>query len=344
MGKRRGAAAKLAVAMSEPEQPLDRGQLETEKRLASAAAIDALSVEQTLQLMNTQDVEVPRAVRVALPALARLIEQIVEGMRQGGRLIYVGAGTSGRLGVLDASECPPTFFSDPDDVVGIIAGGDGALRRSSEGQEDNREGAHPALDALQLTGADTVVGIAAGGTTPFVWGAIEYARARGVATGFITCVRLSTLRKPLRRAPLVPGNAPVDMPEPSEKRYVTEHTVELIVGPEVLTGSTRLKAGTATKLALNMISTATMVQLGKTWGNLMVDLRATNAKLRDRALRILMHQLELEREDAQEWLDAAEGRVKTALVMYHKDLDPEEAEALIDQHGGKLRPILGAPR
>ena len=330
--------------MSTPDPTLDRGQLETEKRLASAAAIDALSVAQTLQLMNTQDVEVPRAVRLALPALTKLIERVIEGMREGGRLIYVGAGTSGRLGVLDASECPPTFFVDPGDVVGIIAGGDKALRKSSEGKEDDRDGAHAELDKLELTEADTLVGIAAGGTTPYVWGAIEYARDRGVATGIITCVKLAALRKPLRRAPLVPGNAPVDLPTPSEDRYVCDHTVEIIVGPEIVTGSTRLKAGTATKLALNMISTATMVQLGKTWGNLMVDLKASNVKLRDRALRILTHQLQIERKDAEEWLDAAEGRVKIALVMYHKDLDPDEAEALIDQHGGKLRPILGAPK
>jgi len=330
--------------MSETNDSINRGHLETEKRLASAAAIDALSVDQTLQLINTQDVEVPRAVRVALPSLTKLIEQVVAGMREGGRLIYVGAGTSGRLGVLDASECPPTFFCDPAQVVGIIAGGDGALRKSSEGMEDDREGAHAALDALELTQADTLIGIAAGGTTPYVWGAIEYARARSVPTGFITCVRLSALRKPLRRARLVPGNAPVDLPKPSENRYKVDHAVELIVGPEVVTGSTRLKAGTATKLALNMISTATMVQLGKTWGNLMVDLRATNVKLRDRALRILEQQLQIEREDAEEWLDAAEGRVKIALVMYHKDLDPDEAEELIEKHSGRLRPILGAPR
>ena len=328
---------------------IDRSQLETEKRLASAAAIDALNVNQTLALMNTQDLEVPRAIRTALPQLTKLIEQAVEGMREGGRLIYVGAGTSGRLGVLDASECPPTFHCAPGEVVGIIAGGDGSLRKSSEGAEDDEAGAHPALDELSLTEHDMLIGIAAGGTTPYVWGAIRHARGRGVPTGLITCVRLRDLQRPVRKVTVVPANQKIDAPVPTSesaeaKAHAVDFPVELIVGPEVLTGSTRLKAGSATKMALNMISTATMVQLGKTWGNLMVDLRATNDKLRDRALRILIAQLQIEREEAEEWLDAAEGRVKTALVMYHKDLDPDEAEALIDKHGGKLRPILGAPR
>ncbi|MBB6429726.1 N-acetylmuramic acid 6-phosphate etherase [Algisphaera agarilytica] len=328
--------------MSDPS--LDRSQLETEKRLASAAAIDALSVAQTLQLMNTQDIEVPRIVRTALPALTKLIERIIAGMREGGRLIYVGAGTSGRLGVLDASECPPTFFTDPTDVVGVIAGGDKALRRSAEGKEDDPTGSHLTLTNMQLTEHDTLVGIAAGGTTPFVWGAIEFARNKGAATGIITCVKLSTLRKPIQRAPLVPGNAPVDLPAPPEEQFRVDHPIELIVGPEVVTGSTRLKAGTATKLALNMITTTTMVQLGKTWGNLMVDVRATNDKLTDRAQRILMQQLGIDREAAGELLDQADGRVKLALVMHRKNLDAEAAEALIDEHGGKLRPILGSPK
>jgi len=328
---------------------IDRSQLETEKRLASAAAIDALNVDQTLALMNTQDLEVPRAIRAALPQLTKLIERAVVGMRAGGRLIYVGAGTSGRLGVLDASECPPTFHCDPDEVVGLIAGGDKALRKSSEGAEDDEEGAHAALDELGLTENDLVVGIAAGGTTPYVWGAIRYARARGVPAGLVTCVRLRDLQRPVRRVGLVPANQKLDAPVPAAetpeaKAFAVDYPVELLVGPEVVTGSTRLKAGSATKMALNMISTAAMVQLGKTWGNLMVDLRATNAKLRDRALRILEQQLKVDRDEAAEWLDAAEGRVKTALVMFHKDLDPDEAEALIHEHDGRLRPILGAPR
>ncbi|MEM1108731.1 MAG: N-acetylmuramic acid 6-phosphate etherase [Planctomycetota bacterium] len=330
--------------MSTNDPAFDRGQLETEKRLASAAAIDALSVSQTLQLINTQDIEVPRAVRLALPALTKLIERIIAGMREGGRLMYVGAGTSGRLGVLDASECPPTFFTDPHEVVGIIAGGDKALRKSAEGKEDDPTGSHLTLTNMKLTEHDTLVGIAAGGTTPFVWGGIEFARKQGCATGIITCVKLSALRKPVTRAPLVPGNAPVDLPPPPEDQYKVDHAVELIVGPEVVTGSTRMKAGTATKLALNMITTTTMVQLGKTWGNLMVDVRATNEKLTDRAQRIIMQQLGIDRDAAASLLDAADGRVKTALVMHRKNLDAEAAERLIDEHDGRLRAILGPPR
>ncbi len=330
--------------MPDHDLNISRDLLETEKRLASAAAIDALSVSQTLQLINTQDIEVPRAVRTALPALTQLIERIITGMNAGGRLIYIGAGTSGRLGVLDASECPPTFFTDPGDVVGIIAGGDGALRVSAEGKEDDRTGSHAELEKLELTEHDTLVGIAAGGTTPYVWGAIDYARDRHAATGIITCVKLSTLRRPQPRAALVPGNAPVDLPPPPAAQYVVDHEVQLIVGPEVVTGSTRLKAGTATKLALNMISTTVMVQRGKTWGNLMVDLRATNDKLRDRALRMLMQQTKQTREDAQQLLADADGRVKRALVMHGNDLDAAAADALIERHGGKLRPILGPPK
>ena len=330
--------------MSTPPESINRDQLETEKRLASAAAIDTLSVSQTLQLINTQDIEVPRAVRAALPALTGLIEAAVAGMNAGGRLIYVGAGTSGRLGVLDASECPPTFFTDPGEVIGLIAGGDAALRTSAEGREDDRAGSHSELAKLQLAEHDTLVGIAAGGTTPYVWGAIEYARQCGAATGILTCVRLNALRRPQQRAALVPGNAPVDLPPPPEAQYVVDHAVELIVGPEVVTGSTRLKAGTATKLALNMISTTVMAQRGKTWGNLMVDLRATNDKLHDRALRMLTQQLNLSRDDAAPLLERAGGRVKRALVMHARDLTADAADALIARHGGKLRPILGPPK
>ncbi len=326
--------------------PMDvnRGELDTEKRLASAAAIDALSVSQALQLMNTQDLEVPRAVRAAVPALTRLVERVIAGMRDGGRLIYVGAGTSGRLGVLDASECPPTFFTGPGDVVGVIAGGDAALRRSAEGVEDDADAGAAAVAELRLTERDTLVGVAAGGTTPYVWGAIDHARHRGTPTGIVTCVRLRQLREPQARAGLVPGNQPVDLPPPPKDQYRVDYPVEVIVGAEVVTGSTRLKAGTATKLVLNMITTTTMVQLGKTWGNLMVDLRASNAKLTDRALRIIEQQCGIDHDAAATLLGDAGGQVKLALVMQRKGLDAASAAALIERHGGKLRPILGAPR
>ena len=297
----------------------DRGHLLTEQRLAASANLDALSVEETLRLINDQDATVAAAVREAIPAIAALVERVVAAMRQGGRLIYLGAGTSGRLGVLDASECPPTFFCEPGQVVGIIAGGDTALRKSSEGAEDDPDGAHAELERLQVNERDVVVGIAAGGTTPYVLGALTFAKERGASTGMLCCARLRE-------------NKGID------------HVIELCVGPEVLTGSTRLKAGTATKLALNMISTTTMVQLGKAWGNLMVDLRATNVKLRDRAIRILTSQTDLSRQAAAELLDRAAGRVKLALVMAKRNVDAGEAQRVLDANHGLLRPILGPPR
>ena len=297
----------------------DRGHLRTEHRLAASAELDQLSIAQTLELINAQDATVAEAVRQAIPTIGKLVEQVVSAMRNGGRLIYAGAGTSGRLGVLDASECPPTFFCDPDQVVGIIAGGDAALRRSSEGAEDDFGGADAELARLNVGDGDVVLGIAAGGTTPFVLGAISAAKERGAVTGLICCVDAQG----------------VD---------AADHVIELLVGPEVVTGSTRMKAGTATKLALNMITTTTMVQLGKTWGNLMVDMRATNAKLRDRTARIICQQCDVSRQQAMALLDAAGSRVKVALVMAMRDVDADAAQALLDMHDQKLTEILGPPR
>ena len=328
--------------MSDPITP-DRGHLATEQRLAAAAAIDALSIEATLRLMNTQDMEVPLAIRKAIPQITKVVEVVVAGMKRGGRLIYCGAGTSGRLGVLDASECPPTFCSDPDQVIGFIAGGDTALRNAVEGAEDQRDGAVLTLEKLKLTDADTLIGIAAGGTTPYVWGAIDYAHNKGTKTSLMTCVPIKTLMtRP--RAKVVKPNEPVSVPPRPELPAPVYQPIELLVGPEVLTGSTRMKAGTATKLALNMISTTAMLQLGKAWGNLMVDLRATNAKLLDRSIRIVASQTKLSREEAADVLTKAEGRVKPALVMAMRGVSLEEAQRLLDQHDQKLRPILGPPR
>ncbi len=328
-----------------PTSHIARGQLLTEQRLPASAAIDALSVEATLRLINTQDMDVARAVRDAIPALTRLVDAIVERKRTfpDARLIYVGAGTSGRLGVLDSSECPPTFHCDASEVVGVIAGGDGALRRSSEGKEDEWAGAHAELATIGVGPHDVVVGIAAGGTTPYVWGALEFATGRGAATGFITCVPLKAL-KTRPKAAVVPANAPAPRVELPRLPAPVDYPVELLVGPEVITGSTRMKAGTATKLALNMISTTTMVQLGKAWGNLMVDVRATNAKLVDRALRVLCSQTDLDREAAADLLDRAGGSTKLALVMAKLKVDAHEARRRLEASQGKLRPILGPPR
>ena len=341
------AAASYGHYSSGMSDAPSRGHLLTEQRLPAAAAIDALSVEATLRLINTQDLGVARAVREAIPQIAALIEATLERMgrtpRQG-RLIYAGAGTSGRLGVLDASECPPTFHCDPGEVIGLIAGGDAALRRSSEGREDDPHALHDDLRRLEVSGDDMVVGIAAGGTTPCVWGALAFAREHGAATGFIACVPLESVKDRPRRAPVVKPNQPIAAPEPGRLPAAVDYPVELIVGPEVITGSTRMKAGTATKLALNMMSTTVMVQRGKAWGNLMIDVRATNAKLHDRALRILTSQTDLPRDRAAELLRQADGRVKTALVMAQRKVDAAEADRLLAAHSGRLRPLLGPPR
>lgn len=321
----------------------DRGHLTTEQRLTASAAIDALPVEQMLMVINRQDLDVPVVVREQVPRLAALVSDIVANMREGGRLIYVGAGTSGRLGVLDASECPPTFHCEAGQVVGVIAGGDGALRKSSEGAEDDPEAGAAAVRALQLTARDSVVGIAAGGTTPYVWGALGEAERVGALTALVTCVPIRSLMV-RQRAPVVPPNQPVPPLAHAALPVPVDHPIELVVGPEVVTGSTRMKAGTATKLALNMLSTGVFIQLGKVWGNLMIDLRATNAKLRDRAIRILTSQTDLSRDAAAAVLDDAGGRVKLALVMAIKRVARDEAQHLLDTHHQQLRPILGPPR
>ena len=308
----------------------DRGHLRTEHRLAASAALDQLTIDQTLDLINAQDATVAAAVRQAIPAIGKLVAQVVSAMRHGGRLIYVGAGTSGRLGVLDASECPPTFFCDPDQVVGIIAGGDAALRRSSEEAEDDSAGADAELIRLNVGDGDVVLGLAASGTTPFVLGAVSTAKQRGAVTALICCVDAH--------------GAAAHSPGLRIGLDSVDHVIELSVGPEVVTGSTRMKAGTATKLALNMITTTAMVQLGKTWGNLMVDMRATNAKLRDRAARIICQQCDVSRQKAMALLDAAGSRVKVALVMARRNVDDDAAQALLDAHDQKLTEILGPPR
>jgi N-acetylmuramic acid 6-phosphate etherase len=328
---------------SSPPPVPNRGHLVTEQRLTEAAAIDAMEVEQLLRLINTQDATVPTVVRHAIPKIAALVRAVVANVEQGGRIIYVGAGTSGRLGVLDASECPPTFFVDPGMVVGIIAGGDTALRNSSEGKEDDAAGTHAALDELRLTEHDTVIGIMAGGTTPYVWGALRYANEHRAVAALITCVKLSTLL-PRRRSRLLTAKEQAAPPEKPKLPADVDHIIELVVGPEIVTGSTRLKAGTATKLALNMITTSVMIQSGKTWGNLMVDVRARSTKLRDRAARILEAQCDLSRSDALDLLDVADGQVKIALVIAKRGVDMERAKQLLDEHRGKLRPIIGAPR
>jgi N-acetylmuramic acid 6-phosphate etherase len=249
--------------------------------------------------------------------IARAIEQAEATFRSGGRLFYVGAGTSGRLGVLDASECPPTYGTDPEMVQGIIAGGHKALTRSQEGAEDRLEGAIEDLTAHGVRRGDFVVGIAASGTTPYVRRALTFAKSVGAATALVAC-----------------------SPPPQDALDVADILIMPLTGPEVVTGSTRMKAGTATKLVLNTITTGAMIRLGKTFGNLMVDLRATNDKLRDRSERILMEVCEVDRQQARALLDRSGGTVKTAIVMHFLGTERAEAESVLEKSGGVIRRIL----
>jgi N-acetylmuramic acid 6-phosphate etherase len=296
--------------------PPDRGHVRTEHRHERSMDLDMLDTAGCVKLLIEDHLAVPEAVAAAEPFLTSFIDDLVERVRAGGRLIYVGAGTSGRLGVLDAAECPPTFQSDPDQVLGLIAGGDAALRRSSEAREDDPQGASPALAALGLGTRDTVVAIAAGGTTPYVLGAVELAAQAGAMTALLTCTPTTTVTS-------------------------CDHLIVLDTGPELLTGSTRLKAGSATKLALNIISTTLFVRLGKVYSNLMVDMRATNTKLADRAIRILCElKPELTREAASGVLHDAGGELKAAIVMARLGVDLAAARAKLAEHGERLRPIL----
>lgn len=297
--------------------PPDRSHVRTEHRHSASARFDTLATAEQVAAIVDDHGQVVAALRSAAPRLAALIDALVERMRSGGRLIYVGAGTSGRLGVLDASECPPTFQSDPAQVVGIIAGGDAALRRSSEGREDEPDGVAPELERLRFGERDALVGIAAGGTTPYVLGALRLAKRRGGLTALVTC------------APSAPDEG-------------CDHRIVLDTGPEILTGSTRLKAGSATKLALNAITTVAFTRLGKVYGNLMVDVSATNDKLVDRAIRILRSFDEsLSRHEAHALLESAGRSVKTAIVMRARSLGRAEAEAAIRAADGRLRAVIG---
>ncbi|CEJ48233.1 N-acetylmuramic acid 6-phosphate etherase [Umezakia ovalisporum] len=291
----------------------ERGYLLTEQVNPHSLNLDQLSSLELVDLFNREDEKAVAAVAVAQLQLAQAIDLTAERLGQGGRLFYVGAGTSGRLGVLDAAECPPTFCTSPDLVQGIIAGGAGALVRSSEDLEDRSEDGEAAIVQRQITQLDVVVGITAGGTTPFVHGALNAARQRGAKTIFIACV-------------------------PTEQMgFDADVDIRLLTGPEIIAGSTRLKAGTATKLALNILSTGVMVKLGKVYGNRMVDVAVTNQKLRDRALRILEDLTGLSREAAGFLLERSGKWVKLALVMHWTGLEKDPAHRLLAEHKGNLR-------
>lgn len=289
----------------------------TEARNPRTERIDRADTLDIVRLVQAEDRRVPAAVEAEAERIAALIDRVVERLRSGGRLFYVGAGTSGRLGALDAAECPPTFGTDPTLVQAIIAGGPGALTRSREGAEDDRAAGRRAIAERDVGGRDFVLGIATSGTTPFVHAALEEAAVRGAGIGFLSCT------------------------EPPERvRGLADVLVTPLVGPEVIAGSTRLKAGTATKLVLNTLTTGAMIRLGKVYGNLMVDLRATSRKLADRGLRILEHVAGLGRDEARRLLERAGGSVKTALAMHGLGEGRAVAERLLDTVGGRLAEAL----
>jgi N-acetylmuramic acid 6-phosphate etherase len=290
--------------------------LTTEQNNPESVSIDQMDPIQIAMLMNREDLKVVAAVERVLPDIARAIEMVTERVQAGGRLIYIGAGTSGRLGVLDASECPPTFNTPPALVVGLIAGGHRALTNAIEGAEDNRQAGEEDLRGIDVDAKDVVCGIATSGRTPYVLGGLAYGRSLGAATLGVTCNAVSELSE------------------------VSDVLIAPVVGPEILSGSTRLKAGTATKMVLNMISTGTMIRIGKTYGNWMVDLRATNVKLKDRSIRIVSGITGLDRERAESLLARCDGEVKTAIVSQALGVDKIEAQRRLKVAGGRLRTAI----
>ena len=288
----------------------------TEQRNPNSMHVDSLSALEIVQLMNKEDKQVPLAIEKCLPQIAQAVECIVAAFQQGGRLVYIGAGTSGRLGVLDASECPPTFGVSPEMVKGIIAGGERALRHPIEGAEDSKAQAVVDLQTIQFSSKDVLVGIAASGRTPYVIGALEYAKSLGSATVSIASNPNSAMAN------------------------IVDIAIDTVVGPEVLTGSSRLKSGTAQKLVLNMLTTASMILMGKCYQNLMVDVQASNEKLKARAIRIVMQATDCDKALAEETLKLADQNAKLAIMMILSGLDRAQAEALLEKHQGKLQLAL----
>ena len=288
----------------------------TEQRNPNSMHVDSLSALEIVQLMNEEDKQVPLAIEKCLPQIAQAVERIVAAFQQGGRLVYIGAGTSGRLGVLDASECPPTFGVPPEMVKGIIAGGERALRHPIEGAEDSKTQAVVDLQTIQFSSKDVLVGIAASGRTPYVIGALEYAKSLGSVTVSIASNPNSAMAN------------------------IVDIAIDTVVGPEVLTGSSRLKSGTAQKLVLNMLTTASMILMGKCYQNLMVDVQASNEKLKARAIRIVMQATDCDKALAEETLKQADQNAKLAIMMILSGLDRAQAEALLEKHHGKLQLAL----
>lgn len=296
---------------------LDLKRMTTEARNPDTMDLDTMTPLQVVSAMNREDAKVPEAIRPHLPEIAQVVQWAIHSLEQGGRVFYLGAGTSGRLGVLDAAECPPTFGVSPDRIVGLIAGGERAFLKAIEGAEDSRELGRQDLEARGLTPMDLVIGIAASGRTPYVLGALAYARELGCKTAAISCNAGSEIGK------------------------AADLAVEVVVGPEVLTGSTRLKAGTAQKLILNMISTASMVGVGKAYQNLMVDVMQTNEKLHVRAENIVMEATGVDREEARARIAQSGGEVKVAITSILAGCSPQEARARLERSGGHVREAIG---
>ena len=304
--------------MAESDLFRELQSLTTEKRNPRSMRIDAASTEEILRIINDEDAGVVPAVRDELPYIAEAVEIVVEAFHNGGRLIYAGAGTSGRLGVLDAAECPPTFGSPPELVQGLIAGGKAAMFRAQEGAEDHESNGRDALIEAGVTAADVVCGIAASRRTPYVVGAVKYAREIGCKTLFVTC-------------------------NPRDQFDLHDYVDVAIcaaVGPEVIMGSTRMKSGTAQKLVLNMITTAAFVRMGKVYENMMIDLQMTNEKLKERSKKIVMTATGVDYAEAERALDAAGGHVKTALVILLADVDAEAARERLERAGGFVRQAI----
>lgn len=290
-------------------------QLVTEQRNPNSMDLDQLSALEIVQLMNNEDKQVPLAIEKCLPQIAQTVEKIVAAFQSGGRLIYIGAGTSGRLGVLDASECPPTFGVSPEMVKGIIAGGDKALRNPIEGAEDNPQAGMNDLQSIDFSAKDVLVGLAASGRTPYVMGALHYAKSLGATTISIA------------------SNPNCAMSQ------LSDIAIETVVGAEVLTGSSRLKSGTAQKLVLNMLTTASMVLIGKCYQNLMVDVQASNQKLIARAVRIVMQATDCSKSEAESVLQAADNHAKLAIMMILANVKRAEAERLLAENHGRIRSV-----
>ena len=288
----------------------------TEQWNPNSMHVDSLSALEIVQLMNKEDKQVPLAIEKCLPQIAQAVERIVAAFQKGGRLVYIGAGTSGRLGVLDASECPPTFGVSPEMVKGIIAGGERALRHPIEGAEDSKAQAVFDLQTIHFSSKDVLVGIAASGRTPYVIGSLEYAKSLGSVTVSIASNPNSAMAN------------------------IVDIAIDTVVGPEVLTGSSRLKSGTAQKLVLNMLTTASMILMGKCYQNLMVDVQASNEKLKARAIRIVMQATDCDKTLAEETLKLAEQNAKLAIMMILSGLDRAQAEALLEKYHGKLQLAL----